>query len=345
LTERAVLVVEVADTGTLGQLGPTERTSLVETSAATFVAAVECHGGDGFAQRGSALYAGFPSVGHAIAVVSEIVGSSPAPSARFAIDHGDVEIHDSGEVSGPAARRSAGIVATAHPGQVLLSAGAHQSLLAEGESGWLVRSLGLHPIHGIDAPQQVFQLVLDGQDREFPPLLRDTAPPPLPMDRGAVAGYELRQPISTDLPGTTYRAYQPSVGREVVITVIDPAWANEAEFISRFEVETQLVTRLQHPHIVPVLDHWRDPTGAYLVAPAIGGSSLAEVLRVDDLAETQRRRLLRPLRRRTRPGAAPRRTPAGRRRGTFGLRQVVVGQSRTRPCGPGEARWTGPGAG
>ena len=76
------------------------------------------------------------------------------------------------------------------------------------------------------------------------------------------------------------------------MTVIDPAWANEADFVRRFEVESQLVVRLHHPHIVPVLDYWRDPTGAYLVAPRVEGASLAEVLSSRELDDEQRRRVI-----------------------------------------------------
>ena len=52
-------------------------------------------------------------------------------------------------------------MAAAHPGQVLLSAEAHQALTADVVPGWQARSLGSHLIHGIEAPQQVFQLVVD----------------------------------------------------------------------------------------------------------------------------------------------------------------------------------------
>ncbi|MBK8022379.1 MAG: protein kinase [Chloroflexi bacterium] len=62
-----------------------------------------------------------------------------------------------------------------------------------------------------------------------------------------------------------YRAYQTSVGREVAVKVILPQYANEPDFVRRFEVEAQLVARLEHPHIVPMFDYWRDPAGAYLV--------------------------------------------------------------------------------
>ena len=295
VAQKAVMVVEVADTISLSRLDPAERTSLVQGVAATVTAALRRHNGEGFEQRGSALYAAFASVGDALAAVGEAVvtsGSEGWIRPRFAVDFGDVEVHEAGEVTGPPVRRGAGMVAAAHPGQVLLSAEAHEALTAGGESGWMVRSLGTHAISGIDAPQQVFQLVIEGQEAEFAPLLCDAMPPPLPMDRRAIVGYEMRRPISSDLSGTTYRAYQPSVGREVVVTVIDPAWANEPDFVRRFEVETQLVTRLQHPHIVPVLDYWRDPTGAYLVTPSVGASLVSASLHVSDLDEGQRFRLI-----------------------------------------------------
>ena len=295
VTERAVVVVEVADTGSLARLDPAQRTILMDSVAGPVAAAVARHGGEGFAQRGAAFYAAFAAIGDAVATVNEVVavsGSGGSVRSRIAVDFGDVELHDSGEVTGPPVRRSAGMVAAAHPGQVLLSTEAHRALIATGESGWQTRSLGAHPISGMDVPQQVFQLVFEGQEARFPELSIDTAPPPLPTDRRAVAGYELRGPVASDLAGTTYRAYQPSVGREVVVTVIDPAWANEADFVRRFEVETQLVARLHHPNIVPVLDYWRDPTGAYLVAPRVEGASLAEVLNDRALDDEQRRRVI-----------------------------------------------------
>ena len=61
------------------------------------------------------------------------------------------------------------------------------------------------------------------------------------------------------------RAFQPGVEREVAIKVISPVFANEPEFIRRFETEAQLIARLEHPFIVPIFDFWRDPDGAYLV--------------------------------------------------------------------------------
>lgn len=54
-----------------------------------------------------------------------------------------------------------------------------------------------------------------------------------------------------------------------------PILADQPEFIRQFEAEAHLVARLEHPHIVPLYDYWREPGGAYLVMRHLGGGSLA----------------------------------------------------------------------
>jgi WD40 repeat protein/serine/threonine protein kinase len=87
-----------------------------------------------------------------------------------------------------------------------------------------------------------------------------------------IKGYELKERIGAGGFGQVYRAYQPIIGREVAIKVILPQYANEVDFIRRFEIEAQLVARLEHPHIVPLYDYWRDPKGAYLVMRWLQGN-------------------------------------------------------------------------
>ena len=95
-----------------------------------------------------------------------------------------------------------------------------------------------------------------------------------------VAGYEIGDQIGEGAFGAIYKATQPSVGREVAIKVIRPELANDPEFVRRFEIEAQTVARLEHPHIVPLYDYWRDPSGAYLVMRYLaGGSAAARLVR------------------------------------------------------------------
>ncbi|MGH9133591.1 MAG: protein kinase domain-containing protein, partial [Ilumatobacteraceae bacterium] len=94
----------------------------------------------------------------------------------------------------------------------------------------------------------------------------------------AVRGYELREKLGQGAMGVVYRAYQPAVGREVAIKIIRPELANDPGFIRRFQAEAQLIARLEHPHIVPLYDYWREPDAAYLVMRLMRGGSLAAVL-------------------------------------------------------------------
>jgi serine/threonine-protein kinase len=65
-----------------------------------------------------------------------------------------------------------------------------------------------------------------------------------------IKGYELRGRIGSGGFGAVYQAYQTTVGREVAIKIIRPGFAGTPEFIRRFEMEAQVIARLEHPFIV-----------------------------------------------------------------------------------------------
>jgi len=94
-----------------------------------------------------------------------------------------------------------------------------------------------------------------------------------------VKGYELRERIGAGGFGAVYRGYQSTVGREVAIKIILPGYTNHPDFIRRFEAEAQLVARLEHLHIAPLYDYWRDPEGAFLVMRYLRGGNLSDALK------------------------------------------------------------------
>jgi WD40 repeat protein/DNA-binding SARP family transcriptional activator len=96
-----------------------------------------------------------------------------------------------------------------------------------------------------------------------------------------VRGYQLLERIGDGAFGVVYRALQPQVGREVAIKSIHSELANDPDFIRRFEREAQLVARLEHPHVVPLYDYWRDVEGAYLVMRFLRGGSLGQRIEKD----------------------------------------------------------------
>jgi WD40 repeat protein len=98
-----------------------------------------------------------------------------------------------------------------------------------------------------------------------------------------IQGYTIEGLVAQGGFGAVYRAAQPGIGRQVAIKVILPQFAAIPTFIRRFEIEAQTVARLEHPHIVPLYDYWRDPGGAYLVMRWMPGGSLAHLLQAGPL--------------------------------------------------------------
>ncbi len=94
-------------------------------------------------------------------------------------------------------------------------------------------------------------------------------------------GYVVGEVLGEGAFGTVYRAVQPGLDREVALKVIPADLADHAGFVRRFESEAQLVARLEHPHIVPLYDFWREPGGAYLAFRLLRGGSAAVALERD----------------------------------------------------------------
>jgi DNA-binding SARP family transcriptional activator len=120
--------------------------------------------------------------------------------------------------------------------------------------------------HGVEPEPPTTELY--EQIRAGKPLTEPAAPAAVKPIRG----YELREPVGVGAFGAVYRAFQPGVGREVAIKVIKPEYADQPDFIRRFETEARLVARLEHINIVPLYDYWREPGGAYLVMRYLPGT-------------------------------------------------------------------------
>ncbi|MBD0330072.1 MAG: protein kinase [Thermoleophilia bacterium] len=282
----AFLLTDVEDSTVLWELHTKAMRAAVAEHDRVVLAAIERAGGRVVKRVGDGLDTAFADVGGAVAAAEEIQrglaavhwGETGPLRVRMAVDVGEVEAR-AGDYFGPVLNRAGRLLAAAHGGQVLLSGDAHAALAA-GEAGWQAKALGEFRFKGIGTPQTVFQLVLDGLAADFPPLRIDRLPPPVAAAAfgRAVRGYELREQVGTGDFGVVYRAYQPSVGREVAIKVIRPELVNQAAFVRGFESEARLVAQLEHPHVVSLYDYWRDPEGAYLVMRWLRGGSLRQAL-------------------------------------------------------------------
>jgi WD40 repeat protein/serine/threonine protein kinase len=116
--------------------------------------------------------------------------------------------------------------------------------------------------------------------------------PALDLAGEPLRGYRLLEQLGAGAFGSVYRAFQPQVAREVAVKVIHPRLASDPEFVRRFEAEAQVVARLEHPHIVPLYDFWREPEGAYLVMRYLRGGSLRQRLAEGPVTADDASRLL-----------------------------------------------------
>jgi DNA-binding SARP family transcriptional activator/WD40 repeat protein len=282
----AFLLTDIEDSTVLWELQAEDMRVAVERHDRIVRTALESAGGRIVKRVGDGIDTVFADAGAAVAAAEEIQRELAAVDVleaglllvRMAIDVGEVESRD-GDYFGPVLNRAGRLLASGHGGQVLLSADAHAALAA-GEAGWQAKALGEYRFKGIGSPVHVFQLLLDGLPSEFPPLRIDRLPPQVPASAfgRSVRGYELREEVGRGDFGIVFRAYQPSVGREVAIKIIRPELVNQPSFVRGFEAEARLVAQLEHPHIVSLYDYWRDPEGAYLVMRWLRGGSLRDAL-------------------------------------------------------------------
>lgn len=120
---------------------------------------------------------------------------------------------------------------------------------------------------GLDPPASVTELEsrVAASDDELQPVLAST---------DTIRGYRLAEKIGEGAFSIVYRSVQPSLGREVAVKQIRTELADRPDFIRRFEAEAQMVAGLEHPHIVPLYDYWREPGSAYLVMRWLRGGTL-----------------------------------------------------------------------
>ncbi|NNF54966.1 MAG: extracellular solute-binding protein [Acidimicrobiales bacterium] len=109
----------------------------------------------------------------------------------------------------------------------------------------------------------------------------------------AVRGYELREELTRGAIGVTYRGFQPALGRQVAITMLWSEIADDADFIRGSKDRFRQLAELQHPHLVPLHDYWREPGAAFLVSPLLQGGRLSERVRVGPkLTDAEAERLI-----------------------------------------------------
>ncbi len=97
---------------------------------------------------------------------------------------------------------------------------------------------------------------------------------------GKVLGnrYEIIEKIGTGGMATVYKARCRVLNRFVAVKILKEEFANDAEFIKRFQVEAQAAASLSQQNIVSIFDVGNDNGRHYIVMELIEGKTLKEII-------------------------------------------------------------------
>lgn len=95
-----------------------------------------------------------------------------------------------------------------------------------------------------------------------------------------IGRYEIKSELGRGGFATVYLAYDPRFEREVAIKFLPPELIHaDPQFRARFERETKIIAKLEHPAIVPVYDVGEENHQPYFVMRHMGGGSLSEKIK------------------------------------------------------------------
>lgn len=90
--------------------------------------------------------------------------------------------------------------------------------------------------------------------------------------------YELIQPIGSGGMATVWRARDTRLGRQVAVKLLRPEFAEDAEFVRRFEIEARHAASLSHPNVATVHDTDVDEERRFIVMELVDGPSVADAI-------------------------------------------------------------------
>lgn len=91
---------------------------------------------------------------------------------------------------------------------------------------------------------------------------------------------------------TVYRATQQSINRQVALKVLPRAFLHDPGFYERFVREVEVISKLEHPHIVPIYDYGEHEGMPYIAMRYLAGGSLRKLIEGGD---PELRDLVRPI--------------------------------------------------
>ena len=107
--------------------------------------------------------------------------------------------------------------------------------------------------------------------------------------------YKILDGMASGSMGAVYKAERIPVGKLVAIKFLHAAFANDSEFLTRFEREIGVMSKLAHPNCVSVVDFGVYEGAPYLVMDYVAGRTLRTVLDDEPLGPMRALNLVRQI--------------------------------------------------
>ena len=80
------------------------------------------------------------------------------------------------------------------------------------------------------------------------------------MAEERIGRYQITQTIASGTQGAVYRAFDLENNRIVALKVLHPTLTGQQQYLERFRREATLMSAIDHPNVVKILDAGIDPT-------------------------------------------------------------------------------------
>src|SRR5687767_3945041 len=90
--------------------------------------------------------------------------------------------------------------------------------------------------------------------------------------------YKILEAMASGSMGAVFKAERIPVGKLVAIKFLHSGFANDSEFLTRFERETRVMSKLAHPNCVSVVDFGVWEGAPYLVMEYVAGKTLRQIM-------------------------------------------------------------------
>lgn len=94
-----------------------------------------------------------------------------------------------------------------------------------------------------------------------------------------VGAFTILEEIGRGGMATVYSATQHTMNRKVAVKILPRHFLHDPDFIERFEREVEVISHLEHPHILPIYDYGEADGVPFIAMRFLGGGSMAQMIR------------------------------------------------------------------